>query len=197
MERFVAHPVSIGALDRRPPVTRHLIIACWLTCLGPPPLMASDDSEVVMTMRPERAAEWRVVGRARLRVLIWNVYDSELLTPTGTWAGEPPFKLVITYLRSIPSEQLVEETQKAWQDQGRRYPREKEWLDVLSAMWPDVNAGDSLTLMVDETSSSSFLFNDAPLGSVEDPDFGAAFSGIWLADDSPRPALRARLIGLN
>lgn len=178
-------------------MSRFLTTLFWLICLGQSPLLANDDSEVVATMRPERANEWNVVGRARLRVLVWNVYDSELLTPTGTWAGKAPYKLVITYLRSIPSEQLVEETQKAWQDQGRRYPREKEWLDALAMMWPDVDAGDSLTLMVDETSASSFLFNDEPLGSVKDPDFGAAFSGIWLAEDSPRPALRARLIGLN
>ena len=62
---------------------------------------------------------WPLVGEARLKVLIWEVYDSALYTPSGRWQGEPPYQLSLHYLRDIPAAKLIEETDKAWQEQGR------------------------------------------------------------------------------
>ena len=40
-----------------------------------------------------------------------------------------------------------------------------------------------------------FWLNNRVIGSIDHPDFGAFFGGIWLDADSPRPALRAKLVG--
>ncbi|GIS02001.1 MAG: hypothetical protein CM15mP103_05520 [Gammaproteobacteria bacterium] len=63
---------------------------------------------------------WPLVGEARLKVLIWEVYDSALFTPSGRWQGDAPYRLSLHYLRNIPAAKLVEETEKAWREQGRK-----------------------------------------------------------------------------
>ena len=140
-------------------------------------------------------AVWPTVGQARLKILFWNVYDSVLSTPTGTWHNTGPYQLALTYLRDIPAQQLVDETEKAWRDQGRNHPDEKQWLQDLLLLWPDVTEGDTLVLAVDAEGNNAFWLNNRAIGSIDHPDFAAFFGGIWLDEDSPRPALRAKLVG--
>ena len=138
---------------------------------------------------------WPVVGEARLKVLIWEVYDSALFTPSGRWQGVAPYRLSLRYLRDIPAAKLVEETEKAWQEQGRSHPRLNEWLLLLAELWPDITEGDNLVFGLNASGDSAFWFNGSPIGSIDDRDFGPLFGGIWLDPDTPRPGLRAELIG--
>ncbi len=138
---------------------------------------------------------WPLVGKARLKVLIWEVYDSALFTPSGRWQGGAPYQLSLHYLRDIPAAKLVEETEKAWQEQGRHHPKLSEWLALLVEIWPDIAEGDNLVFGLTASGESAFWFNGSPIGSIDDRDFGALFGGIWLDPDTPRPELRAQLIG--
>ena len=138
---------------------------------------------------------WPLVGEARLKVLIWEVYDSALFTPSGHWQGGAPYRLSLHYLRNIPAAKLVEQTEKAWRQQGRDHPRLNEWLALLGELWPDTTEGDNLVFGLSASGESAFWFNGSPLGGIDDRDFGALFGGIWLDPDTPRPALRAHLIG--
>ena len=138
---------------------------------------------------------WPLVGEARLKVLIWEVYDSALFTPSGRWQGVAPYRLSLRYLRDIPAAKLVEETEKAWQEQGRSHPRLNEWLVLLAALWPDITKGDNLVFGLNTSGDSAFWFNGTLIGSIDDRDFGPLFGGIWLDPDTPRPGLRAQLIG--
>ena len=138
---------------------------------------------------------WPTVGQARLKILFWNVYDSVLSTPTGTWQDKGPYQLALTYLRDIPAQQLVDETEKAWRDQGRSHPDENQWLQSLLSLWPDVTEGDTLVMAIDAEGHNAFWLNNRAIGSIDHPDFGAFFGGIWLDADSPRPAFCAKLIG--
>ena len=138
---------------------------------------------------------WPLVGEARLKVFIWKVYDSALFTPSGHWQGGAPNRLSLHYLRDIPAAKLVEETEKAWQEQGRSHPRLNEWLGLLGDLWPDITEGDNLVFGLNASGDSAFWFNGSPIGSIDDRDFGPLFGGIWLDPDTPRPRLRAQLIG--
>ena len=140
---------------------------------------------------------WPLVGEARLKVFIWEVYDSALFTPSGRWQGDAPYQLSLHYLRDIPAAKLIEETKKAWQEQGRNHPKQNEWLALLDQLWPDITEGDNLVFGLNASGASAFWFNGSPIGSIDDRDFGALFGGIWLDPDTPRPGLRAQLIGSN
>ena len=138
---------------------------------------------------------WPLVGEARLKVLIWDVYDSALFTPSGHWQGDAPYRLSLHYLRNIPAAKLVEQTEKAWRQQGRDHPGLNKWLTLLSELWPDIAEGDNLVFGLSASGESAFWFNGSPLGGIDDRDFGALFGGIWLDPDTPIPKLRAQLIG--
>lgn len=138
--------------------------------------------------------DWPMVGQARLKVLFWNIYDSALYTPSGRWQSEGPYQLSLHYLRDIPVHQLIEQTDKAWREQGRTHPRQAEWLVQLQDIWPDITEGDNLVLSVAASGHSGFWFNGEYIGAIQDEAFGPLFGGIWLDADTPQPALRSQLI---
>jgi len=159
-------------------------------------VMAADTAAVAVTDEFALAVNvWPMVGQAKLKVFVWEVYDSALFTPSGTWQGVAPYQLSLTYLRDIPANKLVEETDKAWQEQGRNHPKQGEWLTLLGDLWPDITESDNLVFGLNASGGSAFWFNGSLIGSIDDRDFGPLFGGIWLAPDTPRPELRAQLIG--
>ena len=201
----VSHQSAHGAC----PVKRSLCcFAFWaITALPAVAALGEDSASTVFEATPPQSmlssreslslstASWPLVGEARLKVLLWKVYDSALYTPSGRWLGGGPYQLSLTYLRDIPVEQLIKETRKAWDEQNRMHPEQENWLRALAEMWPDISAGDNLVFGVGADDQNQFWFNGQSIGGIDHPDFAAFFGGIWLSEDSPRPALRARLIG--
>lgn len=136
-------------------------------------------------------------GSARLKVLFWEVYQSHLFTPANTCNDAArPLYLEIEYLRDIKGSALVEQTGKEWREQGLESPEQGRWLEQLDALWPDVASGDRIGLYLDRRGEATFYFNDKPLGRISEPSFGRDFVGIWLAENTTRPALRRQLLGL-
>jgi len=136
------------------------------------------------------------VGEAQLKVLFWKVYNSRLFSADGSYVdGQRPLQLEIEYLRDIDADQLVERTAAEWQSQELAHPRQQQWLQSLSALWPDVSKHDVIALQLDRDDRSSFFINGEFLGYVEDPAFGQAFIDIWLSPNTTRPELRSMLIG--
>ena len=135
-------------------------------------------------------------GTALLKALLWEVYESSLYTPDGTWQDDTrPFRLDIRYLRTISAEDLVKQTGKEWAEQGKASPQHTTWMEDLRTLWPDVTSEDVISLAVDKAGVSTFLFNGEVIGRLQDPQFGEDFSGIWLAENTTRPKLRDQLIG--
>lgn len=136
-------------------------------------------------------------GEARLTVMFWDVYDSTLYAPQGEYRpGVRPLRLEIRYLRNIKAKDLVKQTQKEWQAQGVMSPQHSKWLTQLSDFWPDVTDNDVISFDIDAAGASTFSFNGAVVGQINDTQFGEDFAGIWLAPTTTRPELRAALIGL-
>lgn len=135
-------------------------------------------------------------GEARLSLLFWDIYESTLYTPDGRYEPDVrPLRLEIRYLRSIRSEDLVAQTRKEWAAQGLASKQHDLWLETLGQLWRDVAKGDVIALTLSPSGSSTFHFNDQPLGRIPDPEFGRQFAGIWLSPNTTRPELRAALIG--
>ncbi len=135
------------------------------------------------------------VGQARLEILFWDIYDSELYTPSGSFTEQSyPVALRIRYLRPIESTALVERTAMEWQRLGLAESVQQPWLSRLGQIWPDIRTGDELLVWV-EPQHSTFYFNGNAVGVVDDPRFGRNFLAIWLSEQASFPALRAQLLG--
>lgn len=138
------------------------------------------------------------VGEARLKVMLWQIYDARLYTPSGDYQpGARPLKLEIEYLRDIKSKSLAERTLKEWEAMGREHPRQAVWAASLQELWPDIQTHDVLSLELDEAQVATFRRNGEFLGRIEDPEFGQQFVDIWLSEDSTQPELRLTLLGEN
>ena len=136
------------------------------------------------------------VGEAKLKVLFWDVYNSTLYSDDGRYReGQLPLRLDVQYLLDIESEALVTRTAQEWDALGLEHENRDEWLLSLSALWPDVNKNDVLTIELDDNKRSTFYRNGELLGTIEDSAFGTSFIAIWLSPNSTRPTLRAALTG--
>lgn len=152
---------------------------------------------LVHTAAGANAGELELVGKARLEVFVWPVYESRLYAPGGEYSPQQrPLRLEVTYLRDISTDQLVDRTQKEWRHLGLEHPQQKQWLARLGELWPDVAEDDTLTLELDGDDQSRFLLNGEPLGGIDDPAFGDHFLAIWLSPDTSRPNLRRDLLGM-
>lgn len=138
----------------------------------------------------------QLVGEARLKVLLWSVYDSRLYSETGSYSPQQrPLRFEIKYLRTIRASDLVLQAELEWEQQGVDHPRRVLWLNTLRTLWPDVAQDDVLTLHLDEQGRSIFYSNGELLGQIDDPQFGVHFLDIWLSPTTSRPDLREALLG--
>ncbi|MFD2166871.1 chalcone isomerase family protein [Thalassotalea euphylliae] len=160
------------------------------------PRQSSASSIVAPASSTELKQALKLVGETRFKVLFWDIYDSQLLTKTGTYDEQQSFMFEITYLKNISSEDLIERTVEQWQHIGIDAPLYETYLPKLAQFWPDIKKGDSLTMWVDEH-STAFYFNQELVGTIADSEFGNMFSAIWLSPKTSQPKLRKELLGLN
>jgi hypothetical protein len=134
--------------------------------------------------------------------LFWTLYRAELFSDPSTPAEKMMADRVgaqkalrITYYRSIAKDDLLAATLDQWQRLGYKQQETDVWLSRLGQIWPSVEPGDMLTLVVSPERSSQFYLADQLIGTVQDPRFGNAFLAIWLSEKTSEPKLRQKLLG--
>lgn len=137
-----------------------------------------------------------LVGKGKLSVLFWDIYNAELYTSDGAYQkAQFPIALRLVYLRDFKKKDLISETQKQWEKLGfKDKAKTAIWVARLEELWRDVEKHESITLYIDASSSSFFYFDNEQLGQVEDPNFAQAFLDIWLSENTSAPDVRKKLI---
>ena len=132
-------------------------------------------------------------GQGEMSYLFWTLYSAEFYaTPTNSERA-----LKLEYYRSIDSKDLVDATEDQWNKLGYSDSNIQRWLKPLYAMWPNVEEGSTLTIRVAEDNVSRFYFDEQPIGTIQDKQFGEAFLAIWLSENTSEPVLRKQLLGLK
>ncbi|WP_083628872.1 chalcone isomerase family protein [Vibrio panuliri] len=150
---------------------------------------------------------WQQVGQAQLSILFFDIYQSRLLTPSGIYQQQSfdvtphPLALTIEYQRNISQEQLLDATFEQWLKLGFAKQDAKRWIDQLSAIFPDIKSGQTLTY-VTNGSTGKFVYSPQPsqsrhIGSISDESLNDAFLSIWLSPKSEYADLRRQLIGMR
>ena len=173
------------------PSRRHCLQGAALLALAPLCVTA-------VHAKPEEG--WALQGQAQMRWFGLLIYDIRLWAeqPPGREWWSRPLALELRYARSLDGSAIAERSlvemrrqQAIAAEQGER------WLAQMRALFPDVKAGDRLAGRYLPGRGAEFFFNEAPRGRVDDALFARLFFGIWLAEQSSEPALRARLLGLG
>lgn len=141
----------------------------------------------------------RLSGRGLLRWFGLRVYEATLWVPATGFDPSRPLKsafvLDLRYERALDGAAIAETSAKEMARLGMGTPaRRDEWRDALRRILPDVRAGDRLTGVHQPGRPVRFFRNDTPIGTVEDPEFGAAFFSIWLDAQTAAPELRSALL---
>ncbi len=149
---------------------------------------------------------WPTVGQATLSWFLFDIYNSELKSPTGRYLQGSditphPMALSIVYRRDITKQQLIEATAEQWLHLGYSQESQKPWLKQLNSIYPDIKEGERLVYITDGAAGEfHFYGKNKPsqrLGEVESEQFNDAFLSIWLAPETEYPKLRAKLIGMR
>lgn len=137
-------------------------------------------------------------GEARLKYLMWNVYDATLYTPNAEYNNTEPFALKLDYLMGLQGKDIADRSIEEIEKQGfNDQDKLNKWAALLDEIFPDVNKGVSITGVRDNKGHTIFYKNNERIGYIDDPEFTKCFFDIWLGDKTSEPVLRQQLLGLN
>ena len=139
----------------------------------------------------------QLVGKARLKVMVWNVFDASLYTQSGNYDATAPFALSLRYLRKLDSDKIVAKSMTEIRQQLRGFDPDRiaSWETQLTEIIPDVDKGSTITGVRTPDEYTRFYFGDSYIGQIQDAAFTRAFFDIWLGANSSQPKLRDNLIG--
>jgi hypothetical protein len=156
---------------------------------------------LTMSSHPMMASpieDLQMIGSAKLRILFWDVYESYLFSINKKYeSGTYPIALKIRYLRDIDRKELLDRTDKEWENLGLSLEQRKQGLSLVEDIWPDISKGDELMITVNENQESTFYYNKEYLAHIDDKVFGQQFLDIWLSENCSRPELRKQLLGID
>ena len=167
--------------------------ACWLLLTA---LLATAGPVRAEISKPSPLAGLELVGEARYRVLIWNLFEARLYSPSGSWGGTPPFALSLTYLRKFRGAHIADRSVSEIRDQG--FSDEDtlaRWHGLLQDLIPDVGVDDQIIGVAEASGATQFYFNGKLIGGIAEPAFTERFFAIWLGERTSAPEVRLGLIG--
>ncbi|WP_422037406.1 chalcone isomerase family protein [Roseibium sp.] len=137
-----------------------------------------------------------LVGKGRMTYLGFKVFDAELYAPNGVYSASGPFALKLKYLRNFKGKTITESSVKEMKRQGGASAAQlASWEKQMSAIFPNVSAGQAITGVRTANGSTVFYLGGRKLGTISDPAFTKRFFSIWLGNKTRNPQLRARLVG--
>lgn len=132
---------------------------------------------------------------ADLRRFGFKIYTARLWTSGAGFSANAPYALDIEYALSVDAAQLVETSIAEMRGQGHRDEALlARWAQDMAAVFPDVHRGDRLIALARPGIEARFYSAQGYLASIRDATFVDAFFGIWLADNTRAPQLRAALL---
>jgi len=140
----------------------------------------------------------RLVGKARLTVWGFDVYDARLWAPAPFSAasyGTSALALELVYLRNFQAADIAE---RSLQEMRRSQPvsdaQAAQWKAALVRVIPDVRKGDRITGVHRPGQGAAFWVNGRASGEISDATFARLFFGIWLSPDTSEPRMRDALL---
>lgn len=139
----------------------------------------------------------QLMGEARMRVLLWDVYDAKLYTSAESFSFDQPFALELNYLMTLAGDEIAERSVEEMREQG--YTDEVKlaaWYAQMRDIFPDVEDGSTLTGVYKPGAPTEFYQHATHIGTIRDPEFGRWFFGIWLSENTSAPDFRSKLLSL-
>lgn len=162
---------------------------------------APSTEEARIAVRPElkdALPQSQLVGKGRLTVWGFQVYDARLWAPPGFAAGSfasQPLALELAYLRDFKAQDVAERSLKEMRrSQTITEAQAERWRAELLRVIPNVSRGDRILGLHRPGVGAAFWFNGKSSGEITDAEFARLFFGIWLSPQTSEPKLRDALL---
>lgn len=150
------------------------------------------------SVNAEATKEMKLVGSAKMKYFLWDVYKAELFAPNGNYKEDGDFELRLTYLMKLDGEDIAERSIKEMKGIGANDKTALDkWQAFMTEVFPDVKKGSVLSGIKSSDNTVTFLSDDKPIGEIKDSGFAHYFFGIWLDEKTSEPDLREKLLGLD
>jgi hypothetical protein len=163
---------------------------------GAPP--AEEASVAVRPELKDALPQSQLVGKGRLTVWGFQVYDARLWAPAGFAAdsfASSPLALELAYLRDFAAKDVAERSlQEMRRSQAVTDAQAARWRAELLRVIPDVSRGDRILGLHRPGVGAALWVNGKSSGEVRDAEFARLFFGIWLSPKTSEPKLRDALL---
>ena len=140
----------------------------------------------------------RLAGQGRYRYWGFDIYQALLWVEPGfdrAALNTQRYALELRYLLPFKGRDIAQRSiDEMRRIGGMTDAQARQWLQDMTAAFPDVVLGDRLTGIHLPGRGALFLANGRPAAEVADPEFARLFFGIWLSDKTPEPRLRQALL---
>jgi len=161
---------------------------------SPPHLLASTKPALPPAVLQQVPA-FHQVGKGAHTYFGVKVYHVALWATGARWKADEPHALDLESNRTISGEQLTAAGIGEMTRLGVGTPQQIEtWRRQMERLLPSVKNGDQLVVFCAPNHKTSFYYNGADRGEIDDPAFGAAFFSIWLDPRTKNPGLRKSLL---
>ena len=135
---------------------------------------------------------WKIVFRGYVAAL----YLGEGISPDD-WSADVPKRLEIVYFWPIDGKAFGRAGEEilARNVSSAEIARPRTRLDRIASLYPEVHAGDRLSLTYVPVVGSELACNGNVLGELKGADFAAAYFAIWLGREPMSAPLRDQLLG--
>ena len=155
----------------------------------------------VAFVRPElkdALPQSQLIGKGRLTIWGFQVYDARLWAPAGFAAGSyasQPLALELAYLRDFEAKDVAERSlQEMRRSQAISEAQAARWRAGLLRVIPNVSRGDRILGLHRPGVGAAFWVNGKVSGEIRDAEFARLFFGIWLSPQTSEPKLRDALL---
>lgn len=159
---------------------------------------ASSDPENVRAELDGLLPQHRLIGKGRLTVWGFQVYDARLWASPGfnpEDLSSHPFALELAYLRDFRSKDIAERSiTEMRRSAAIGDAQAKNWISDLQRVIPDIKKGDRVMGIHLPGSGAQLLVNGKTSGEIGDAEFARLFFGIWLSPKTSSPKIRAALL---
>lgn len=137
----------------------------------------------------------RLLGQGEFRYFGLRIYHAQLWTGAAGYRLDAPFALDLQYARDFNGVRIADASAEQIARANAGTPAQRaQWRERMRAVFPDVKAGSHITGVFVPGGPVKFYLDGAAIGSIDDPAFGPAFAGIWLAPGTSAPRLREALL---
>ena len=138
-----------------------------------------------------------LIGEGVLKVFVWDIYTLRLFSETKKFNSSHPLVLEFEYLRDTSKKSVIKASIKELKKLNIPKNKLLIWEKYLNNTISDMTKGEKAALYWEPGSQITFYVKERLKRIIKDKEFADAYINIWLGENTSRPILRDKIIGLK